>query len=178
MADMTTYVAFLRALNVGGRRLTNEQLCSHVADLGFANVSSYRASGNVIFQSEEARQDIEASLEVGLAAALDYDVPAMVRSLPDLRSLIEAVPFSNTDLTGIGKPQVVFLKDPITIGLSRFATEVDALVADYHDIFWLPVDGISNTRLDVRAFDEAVGTNTVRTVGTLEGIVKKVGARG
>lgn len=178
MAAMTTYVAFLRALNVGGRRLTNEQLCSHVASLGFSDVFTYRASGNVVFDAATPPDEIEVSLENGLSAALGYEVPTMVRTLEELGSLIRSVPFSETDQIGIGKPQVMFLKHRVKIDVARFATDVDLLVADQRDLFWLPVDGISNTRLDVRELEKAVGPNTVRTVGTLEGIVKKVGSRG
>jgi len=178
MTAMSTHVAFLRALNVGGRRLTNEELCSHVESLGFSGVFTYRASGNVVLESENTRENIEVALEKGLSAALGYDVPAMVRSVEDLRSLIGAAPFSEADIIGTGRPQVMFLKVAVPIDVSHFATEVDLLVASHSDLFWLPIDGISNTRLDIRELEKEVGTHTVRTIGTLEGIVKKVGSRG
>ena len=51
---MARYAAFLRGMNVGGHRLTNEQLRAHFHTLGFAEVETFRASGNVVFAHEGA----------------------------------------------------------------------------------------------------------------------------
>ena len=48
---MPRHVAFLRAINVGGRRATRDQLTSCLESLGFENVITFRASGNLIFDA-------------------------------------------------------------------------------------------------------------------------------
>ena len=57
---MNVYVAFLRGMNLGGRRIKNEELRAEFEALGFEEVATFRASGNVIFgasggESEEMR---------------------------------------------------------------------------------------------------------------------------
>ena len=49
---MERYVAFLRGMNLGNRRLKNEELRGEFEALGFAEVATFRASGNVIFGDE------------------------------------------------------------------------------------------------------------------------------
>jgi uncharacterized protein (DUF1697 family) len=45
------YYAFLRAINTGNRRLSNEQLLAPFLELGFTDVAAYQAAGNVTFRS-------------------------------------------------------------------------------------------------------------------------------
>ena len=46
---MERCVAFLRGMNLGGRRIKNEQLRAEFEALGYADVGTFRASGNVLF---------------------------------------------------------------------------------------------------------------------------------
>jgi uncharacterized protein (DUF1697 family) len=48
---MTTFVAFLRGTNVGGRIVKKEKLQEAFKSLGFQNVVTYKQSGNVIFKA-------------------------------------------------------------------------------------------------------------------------------
>ena len=48
------YVAFLRGMNLGRRRIKNPELCAAFEDIGFTNVSAFLASGNVIFDADES----------------------------------------------------------------------------------------------------------------------------
>ncbi|HLA07538.1 MAG TPA: DUF1697 domain-containing protein [Anaerolineales bacterium] len=57
---MNKYVAFLRAINVGGHPITMDRLCEFFEELGFSNVETFIASGNVIFETKEKNT---ASLE-------------------------------------------------------------------------------------------------------------------
>jgi uncharacterized protein (DUF1697 family) len=61
------YVAFLRGMNLGHRRITNAELCACLTSTGFAEVEAFLASGNLIFRapsasSEEIGLQIEATL--------------------------------------------------------------------------------------------------------------------
>jgi len=59
--SMTRYVALLRAINVGGRTVKMDVLRKHFARMGFANVETFIASGNVIFErSEEHTSELQS----------------------------------------------------------------------------------------------------------------------
>ena len=64
---MPRYVAFLRAVNVGGRIVKMDALRGHFAAAGFANVETFIASGNVIFDTRaKAGPALEAKIEAAL----------------------------------------------------------------------------------------------------------------
>ena len=64
---MTGYAALLRAVNVGGRKLIMDDLKAIAVDLGFANVRTYIASGNLLFSSDLGEGEVKAKLEARLA---------------------------------------------------------------------------------------------------------------
>lgn len=93
---MTRFVAFLRGINVGGRTVKKEALQEAFNSLGFENVSTYKQSGNVVFDSETADpQESAAKIEAKLQNTLGYAVPVFLRTLPELKKIIEAEPFKN-----------------------------------------------------------------------------------
>ena len=60
---MTSFVALLRAVNVGGRQLAMADLRSIAAETGLENPKTYIASGNLLFVSGKSRQVIARDLE-------------------------------------------------------------------------------------------------------------------
>ena len=97
---MTRYIAFLRAINVGGRTVSMEKLRGYFAELGFANVRSYIQTGNLFFETSETNTDLLAqTIEAHLLKVLEYTVPTMVRNLGEVEALIAANPFSGYELT-------------------------------------------------------------------------------
>ena len=77
---MNRYVAFLRGMNLGRRRIKNPELCAVFEDIGFTNVAAYLASGNVIFDAEDAEADaVAVAIECGLRDSLGYEVPTFLR---------------------------------------------------------------------------------------------------
>ena len=78
---MTVYIAFLRAINVGGRTVKMDRLRGLFEHLGYADVETFIASGNVIFQSPaEDTRALEQQIEAHLAASLGYEVATFVRT--------------------------------------------------------------------------------------------------
>jgi uncharacterized protein (DUF1697 family) len=72
---MPRYVAFLRAINVGGHIVKMDALRRHFASLGFDDVETFIASGNVIFQSRStAAAALERRIEACLEERLGYEV--------------------------------------------------------------------------------------------------------
>ena len=86
-------VAFLRAINVGGRRVTMDQLLAAVAPVGVEDAWTHIASGNVVFRSRRRPATLEPELEASLADALGFEVETFVRPATRLRELVSAEPF-------------------------------------------------------------------------------------
>src|SRR5437867_13451918 len=68
--DMTRYAAFLRAINVGGHTIRMVDLKASIQALGFENVETFIASGNVIFDTPDTD---EGKLEATIERALEAD---------------------------------------------------------------------------------------------------------
>src|SRR4028119_1216147 len=93
------YVAFLRAINVGGRRVKMNHLRKLFEALGFVNVETFIASGNVIFGSDEDPQILDRKIEDHLRGSLGYEVATFVGTASELENISRNRPFgpSNTD---------------------------------------------------------------------------------
>ncbi|MFJ8041099.1 DUF1697 domain-containing protein [Kitasatospora sp. NPDC096147] len=113
-----TYIAFLRAVNVGGRTVKMERLRALFADLGLTRVRSYIQSGNVFFDTEETdRAALTARIERHLAAELDFAVPVMLRTVDEVAAVVEADPFAGVEVTPDVRLCVVFLSEPLPADL-------------------------------------------------------------
>jgi len=91
---MTSFVALLRAVNVGGTgKLPMSDLKEICEELGFASVRTYIASGNVVFTSRESEAAIKAALEKRLEAYADKPVGALVRTGAEMAQVFADNPF-------------------------------------------------------------------------------------
>lgn len=91
---MPRYAAFLRAINVGGRRITNDELGECFAGMGLDNVSTYQAAGNVVLTSDEKDpRTLGERVEAGLEQALGYEVRTLLRDGEQLATIVEREPF-------------------------------------------------------------------------------------
>lgn len=175
---MGRYVAFLRGMNLGGRRIRNEQLCGEFEAMGFTNVSAFLASGNIVFETDErSRGALVAMIEDGLREGLGYEVPTLLRSAEEVTAVASTGPFRGELGVNGGKPQVMLLPAPpaararaLVLGL---ATEADRLAFGGCELHWLPEQGISSSKLDLAAIEKAIGPTTTRTRNTLERLVVK-----
>src|SRR3712207_1799666 len=101
-------IAFLRAINVGGRRVKMPDLKRAFEDAGFKDVETFIASGNVGFTGGGADlRKLERKIERALKSSLGFEVATFVRSISDLDKLTKAKPFpqlkqSENDLVQIG----------------------------------------------------------------------------
>lgn len=172
---MSRFAAFLRGMNLGRRRISNEDLRRHVEALGFVDVATFRASGNVMLDDPggAAIGAVARRLEQGLGERLSYDVPVFVRDAAQMRAMAAAVPFSADELAAsTGKQQVVLLHDAPNAAARRAALALlpdgDCFVFAGAELHWLPRGGLNDTELDFKALAKAVGPTTVRTKGTIE----------
>jgi uncharacterized protein (DUF1697 family) len=88
---MQRYVAFLRAINVGNRRVPMGVLKQLFEDIGFAQVETFIASGNVIFSSDSPPS--ESKIATHLEKSLGYDVDTFVRTAEEVISVSKTQPF-------------------------------------------------------------------------------------
>lgn len=175
---MDRYVAFLRGMNLGGRRITNDELRSHFEALGCDDVATFRASGNVIFAKDGRPADLTAKLEDGLANALGYEVPVFLRSAKELLAIAAYQPFDAKLIDASkGKLQIALLvKKPAAGAMKRalaMSTDADLLSIQGRELYWLPDGGLSDSELDLKAIAAALGPTTIRTKGTIDQIAAK-----
>ncbi len=177
---MDRYVAFLRGMNLGNRRLKNEELRAEFEALGFAEVATFRASGNVIFGSDGGGSEaaLTRTIEAGLGEGLGYEVPVFLRSAAEVAAIAAQQPFAPKLLTASkGKLQVSMLaRKPAAAerkAALALARDEDLLAIEGRELYWLPSGGVSETELDLKAIDKALGKGTMRTMGTIEQIAAR-----
>jgi uncharacterized protein (DUF1697 family) len=134
------YVAFLRAINVGGRVVKMATLKKIFEDLSLAEVETFIASGNVIFTSQAPAAKLEPLIEKGLERALGYPVVTFLRSLEELSAVAERDPFVTPVPPG-GRIYVGFLRDRPSPSARRkvagLATPTDAFALHGRELYWL-----------------------------------------
>ena len=175
---MPSHVAFLRGMNLGGRRIKNTELTEEFETLGFADVACFRASGNVVFSAKGSEAKLTSEIEAGLGEALGYEVPVFLRSAKELSVLAAHEPFDPAEVKASkGKLQVALLpKKPAAGPRKRALAEAsgeDRLAIEGRELYWLPSGGISDSGLDLKAVEAALGPWTMRTMGTIEQIAAK-----
>ena len=91
---MTSYVALIRAVNVGGTgKLPMSELVAMCEASGFKDVQTYIASGNVVFRSDQPPHQIKAALEKAMAEYAQKPVGVCVRTAEDIAKILAANPF-------------------------------------------------------------------------------------
>jgi len=91
---MTSFVALLRAVNVGGTgKLPMSDLKTFCEELRFGSVRTYIASGNVVFESRKSEAAIKAALEKRLEAFAGKPVGALVRTAAEMAQVLADNPF-------------------------------------------------------------------------------------
>lgn len=113
---MTSYVALLRGINVGGSNLIRMAALKACFEAeGFCDVATYIQSGNVLFTSSRANQrTLTGRIEQALSKTFVYQSRVVVRSFAQMKATVENAP------KGFGRQamryryDVIFLKDPLT----------------------------------------------------------------
>lgn len=172
------YFAFLRAVNTGSRRLTNEEVIAPFLALGFNDVAAYQAAGNVTFRTDNQEMATADVLEPALATAYGFGTPTFVRDAEYLRRIIDREWFTPDELRRTaGKVQVTFLKakpEPAVVEEVRsLVPDEDRVVFEDTEWLWLPVAGVSTSELPVSLIESLVGPMTMRTLGTVERLVAR-----
>ena len=156
---MPRYVAFLRAVNVGGTgKLPMADLRDICAKLGFADVKTYIASGNVVFDWSGDADAAASALEAALLAYAGKPVGVMVRTGAEMARIVADTPFP--DAPG-NKVVVMLLKAPppadMMAGVKGQKDEV--IVPGTREIYVHYPDGQGPSKLVIAAAAEGTARN-------------------
>ena len=113
LSSKARYVAFLRGINVGGNKLIRmDDLKKAFAALGFANVITILASGNVLFESKSANAEaLTKQIEEKLKKVFRHEMGVMVRSVEEIHRLDASQPFKGIAVTPQTRLYVTFLSE-------------------------------------------------------------------
>jgi uncharacterized protein (DUF1697 family) len=175
---MPRYVAFLRAINVGGHTVKMDRLRAHFEELRLANVETFIASGNVLFDT--TTKDItalETRIERHLETALGYDVATFIRRLDSLKTTLARQPFGDYEANG-KTVWVGFLKDDVppsaAAAYSALSRGSDELRAAGSEAWWLRVVRMSDPKLTMKLLQKALGGPvTFRSLTTIARLAEK-----
>ena len=177
---MPKYVAFLRAINVGGHTVKMDHLRSLFAALGFSNVETFIASGNVIFDStSKSTKALEKKIESYLQETLGYAVATFIRSTSELAAIADYKPFSDAELNAEGHTVYVgFMADTpgstVKKSLRSLATKVDDFHLNEREVYWLCRTKFSESQISGALLAKTLGMPvTLRNATT----VKKLAAK-
>jgi uncharacterized protein (DUF1697 family) len=139
---MQRLIAFLRAINVGGHVVKMDALRGHFEDLGFTDVETFIASGNVVFSSRAANLPaLERKIEKALDEALGYEVKTFVRTDAEIRALADYKPFPPAAVASCASLNVGFLAGPLDAAamkaLMALKTDIDDFHVNGREVFWM-----------------------------------------
>ncbi|WP_436793360.1 DUF1697 domain-containing protein [Actinospongicola halichondriae] len=165
--------AFLRGINVGGRRPKKDELVAAADGPELHHVSTFLASGNLLFETATEPTALAATLEARLGERLGYDVACFVRTLDELRSIVDTLPVLGAD----EKHQVAFFQDTVDertrAAYAAAAGETDVLRWRDRELVWTHVGGMLDSPIGNAMPKLTPPTNTVRTGNTVERLVAK-----
>jgi uncharacterized protein (DUF1697 family) len=168
---MPTYIALLRAVNVGGTgKLPMAELRAMCEDAGFLDVRTYIASGNVVFRSALSASAAQAALEKRLADYAGKPVGVIVRTGAQMAKALAAQPFAHA---APNRAVLIFLDQP---------PPADALAAVKHlngeqialgerEIYVHYGEGMADSRLVI----PAAKAGTARNLNTVAKLIEMAG---
>jgi uncharacterized protein (DUF1697 family) len=177
---MPKYVALLRAINVGGHTVKMDHLRGLFEAMGFANVETFIASGNVIFDSKSGNTlTIERKIEKHLKEALGYEVTTFVRSIAELAAVAAYKPFSDGELNKEGHTLYIGFvlnspDDQAQEKLLAYRGELDDLHIQGREVYWLCRTKMMDSKFSMALLEKVLGMRaTFRNSTTVRKIAAK-----
>lgn len=174
---MPRYVAFLRAINVGGHTVPMGRLVELFEALELDDITTFIASGNVLFTSRARPALLERQIDKHLHAELGYPAEAFVRTIPDLQLILKQDPFPKAAVARAHALMIGFLREAPAPGVQEviegLSGPTDLLAIRGRELHWLRPVQESDPRLAKRLERALDGPMTVRNVNTVRRIVEK-----
>jgi len=176
---MTRFVAFLRAINVGGHTVTMDALRRLFEDLGLTEVETFIASGNVLFASRSGnRAALTTLIEDHLGGALGFEVATFLRTRAEVAAIAAYQPFTAARVRDAGALCVGFLATPLPAAATKSLMALKTSIDDFHvhgaEAWWICAKKQSESKFSNAVFERKVGVRvTFRGAAT----VAKLAAR-
>jgi uncharacterized protein (DUF1697 family) len=175
---VTRCVAFLRAVNVGGRIVKMDTLKAQFEALGLAQVSTFIASGNVIFETR-ARDlaALEHKIERQLQQAFGFEVDTFIRSTAELAAIAAYRPFGD-EADAAPTFVVGFVAAPLDAAQRAIVSGFDIVHDAFHlqgrELYWMSRLKQSDARFSNAFFERALGLRaTFRGMKTVRRIAER-----
>jgi uncharacterized protein (DUF1697 family) len=169
------YIAFLRAINVGGHTVKMDKLRALFEALELRNVETFIASGNVLFDSPaRSAERLEARIEEHLERELGYEVATFLRTPAQLADVGAFRPSC-----GPRKSLYVgFLKAApgreIATRVLAHQTEVDALEFNAREIYWSTAASVTDSKFSGAVLERMLkAPATFRNINTVQRLVAR-----
>lgn len=177
---MAKHAAFLRGVNLGGKRKTGSaELCSCFEAIGLEDVQTFRTSGNVVFDgARESKAKLSRRIEKALRDSFGFDVEVFLRTAAEVRAIAAHEPFpAKLVEASDGKLQVALLAKKPSSGSRKQVLELadddNRLVFEGFELYWLPSGGIRDSAPYLKSIESLVGQWTMRAKGTVESLAAK-----
>jgi uncharacterized protein (DUF1697 family) len=177
---MAVQVGFLRAVNLGKRRVSMARLKGVGEELGFSDVWTHVNSGNVVFNTSGTRATIEKTMEKALEQEFGFECTTFVRSAKELDEALAVQPFA---LAPSDTYFITFLKRAPSASqrkaLEALSNDFDTLEVHGPDVHWLMHGRSSDSSLVRRDWEKVLGplSSTSRNVNMLTKLAAKIGSR-
>lgn len=177
---MPRVVAFLRAINVGGRNIVAmTRLREIFEELGFQDVETFIASGNVIFTTPSSNSGaLEKKIESRLEKALGYEVKTFLRTDAEVAAIACYKPFAPAALNTAAALNVAFLSEPLAAEgrkvVAAFKTDIDDFHVKGREVYWLCRESQSRSKFSNARFEKQLRiAATFRGIRTIEKLAGK-----
>lgn len=174
---MTVWVALLRGVNVGGITIKSAPLRELFVGMGFDEVTTVLASGNVAFRSRRTgRRGLKADIEKALRERFGYDAWIVLCTKADVDAAARAFPFDAADSTR--QPYVIFgseeaALDELVAAAASMDPVVDPVQRGVGVVYWHPAAGSSTDTPFAKLLAKAKykSTTTNRNLRTLQKVL-------
>jgi uncharacterized protein (DUF1697 family) len=163
---MTTYIALLRAVNVGGTgKLPMSELRAMCESIGFTNVRTYIASGNVVFSSRLSETSVKNRLERSLETYAGKPVGVLIRTGAELSAVLDGNPFRSA---APNRTVAIFLDAPPPPDTLTAVTgqQAEEIALGTREIYVHYGNGMAHSKLKIPAAKNGTARN-MNTVATL-----------
>ena len=176
---MATYVAFLRAVNLGpNRKFPKQDICRVVTQAGFGDAETHINTGNVrLTTAMRSRERIEAALEKAFLADRGFEVPTIVFSAAEFAQIGQDAAELATEHPDLARHYVYLLKRELTPPEKAAAEATSSTAGDMvvrgRAVHALLGPGYQDGTVDPLGGAKLLGVATARNVNVISAMVQK-----
>lgn len=176
---MSRYIAFLRAINVGGHNVKMDLLRSLFESMELNNVETFIASGNLIFETDiKSTNNLQMKIERQLTNALGYEVPAFLRTDIEINKIAKYAPFDESKMSTVMAYNIGFLNTLLTKKQQEKVFGFNNNIDDFHvngkEIYWICKTKQSDSTFSANKLERAIRIPvTFRSIKTIQRLTAK-----